>query len=426
MPPATMDETRTLAERVRAALLDCFSPDELKVFVADRLDVQLPWVTPDRNFAVVVFELVEWARRNGKLSLLLTAAAERVPGRPILSELRDESLGTGGRRPGSPIGRSQVRDAVVRFAERFRQRQRSVRLLEAYKTLHDILHELEGYQDTINRAVSAARGGAPGPDPVSVVDQLRDWAAAAREWAEQTKAPRQHRPWVQELDRSVEVVAETLTDTGPPPATTDPQSAENEARSGKTDSRSDVVNRAVERLANLPAERQSGLNDLLIETLADFESNDLQQPLTQVLDAVRATSGSATFEERLTAFQTAVQLVADRSRDHDLCQKVSDNLIQACRLTVVTRDKLTNWSDVCAWLNQLALYRPADLRAKRTAESANRFNEATPADATTAFRRLEERFVDLFYFTDKALLADTQRLVATADALSAHLDGMVI
>ena len=209
-----------------------------------------------------------------------------------------------------------------------------------------------------------------------------------------------------------------MTEPGPQPADPDPHS-------GTADARSDV-NRAVECLANLPAERQSGLNDLLIETLADFESNDLQQPLAEVLDAVRAASGGTAFEERLTAFQAAVQLVADRSRDHDLCQKVSDNLIQAYRLTVVTRDKLTNWSDVCAWLNQLAVYRPADQRAKRTAESANRFNEASAAESTAAFRRLEERFADLFYFTDKALLADTQKLVATADALSAHLDGMVI
>jgi hypothetical protein len=169
------------------------------------------------------------------------------------------------------------------------------------------------------------------------------------------------------------------------------------------------------------------LNDLLIETLAEFESNDLQQPLTEVLDAVRAAGGGAAFEERLTAFQAAVQAVAERSRDHDLCQKVSDVLIQAARLTVVTADKLTDWPDVGGWLNKLAGYRPADQRAKRTAESVKRFNEApTPAEATAAFRRLEERFADLFYFTDKSLLADTQRLVSTADALSAHLDGMVI
>jgi hypothetical protein len=193
-----------------------------------------------------------------------------------------------------------------------------------------------------------------------------------------------------------------------------------------TDPQSDVVNRAVERLANLPAERQSGLNDLLIETLADFQTDELQQPLAGVLDAVRTAGGGAAFEERLTAFQAAVQAVADRSRDHDLCQKVSDTLIQACRLTVVTADKVTDWTNASVWLNQLAGYRPADQRAKRTAESAKRFNEAaSPAEATAAFRRLEERFADLFYFTDKALLADTQKLVTSADSLSALLDGML-
>jgi len=66
MTPATLDETRTLPERVRAALLDCFSPDDLKILVSDRLDVQLQWVTPDRPFTVVVFELIEWVRRSGK------------------------------------------------------------------------------------------------------------------------------------------------------------------------------------------------------------------------------------------------------------------------------------------------------------------------------------------------------------------------
>jgi hypothetical protein len=405
MPPATIDETRTLAERVRAALLECFSPDDLRILVSDRLDVQLQWVTPDRPFTVVVFDLVEWTRRNGKFCELLAAAAERVPGKPILAELCAECWSGVGRKPTSPAAKGILRDAVVQFAERFRVRQRSVRLLEAYKSLHDILHELEGYQDTINRAVAAARGGPPGPDPESVVDELRDWATAAADWAEKTRRPDRHRPWVQDLGRSVEVVAGALSGT-------DPQS--------------DVVNRAVERLANLPAERQSGLNDLLIETLADFQTDELQQPLAGVLDAVRTAGGGAAFEERLTAFQAAVQAVADRSRDHDLCQKVSDTLIQACRLTVVTADKVTDWTNASVWLNQLAGYRPADQRAKRTAESAKRFNEAaSPAEATAAFRRLEERFADLFYFTDKALLADTQKLVTSADSLSALLDGML-
>jgi hypothetical protein len=405
MPPATIDDKRTLAERVRTALLDCFSPDDLRMLVSDRLEVKLQWVTPDRSFAVVVFDLVEWTRRNGKFCELLAAAAERVPGQPILAALRDECRSGGGRRPASPAAKEVLRDAVVQFAERFRVRQRNVRLLEAYKSLHDILHELEGYEDTINRAVAAAGGGPPGPDPESVVDQLRDWATAAVDWAEKTRRPDRHRPWVQDLGRSVEVVAGALYGT-------DPQS--------------DVVNRAVERLANLTAERQSGLNDLLIETLADFQTDELQQPLAGVLDAVRTAGGGAAFEERLTAFQVAVQAVADRSRDHDLCQKVSDVMIQAARLTVVTADKLTDWADVGGWLNKLAGYRPTDQRAKRTAESVKRFNEApNPAEATAAFRRLEERFADLFYFTDKSLLADTQRLVSTADALSAHLDGML-
>jgi hypothetical protein len=210
---------------------------------------------------------------------------------------------------------------------------------------------------------------------------------------------------VQELERNVDVVAGALTGTDP---------------------KSEAVNRAVECLANLPAARQSMLNDLLVETLADFETDDLQQPLAGVLDAVRATGGTAAFEERLTAFQAAVRAVVERSRDHDLCQKVSDVLIQAAKQTVVTRDKLTDWADVRGWLTQLAGYRPTDQRAKRTAESATKFDAATaPADAAAAFRRLEERFADLFYNTDKALLADTQRLVSTADALSAHLDGML-
>src|SRR5262245_22054217 len=241
MPPATMDDTRTLAERARAALLDCFSPDDLRMLVSDRLEIKLQWVTPDRPFAVVVFELVEWTRMNGKFCELLAAAAERVPGKPVLAELCRECRGGGGRRPRSPTD-DNLPKAIVQFAERFKQRQRSVRFLEAYKSLHDVLHELEGFQDDVNRAVAAARGGPPGPDPEGIIDQLRDWSAAATDWAEKTRRPDRHRPWVQDLARSVEVVAAAL-------AGTDPQS--------------DVVNRAIERLANLPAERQSGLNDLL-------------------------------------------------------------------------------------------------------------------------------------------------------------------
>jgi hypothetical protein len=417
MPPATLDQTRTLAERSRDALLESFSASDLLMLVGDRLRINLDEVVNrNQEHNAVVFDLVRWALRKGRLCELLSAAADRVPGKPILAALCSECVSGSSGTPQSAAERARLRDAVVRFAERFRQRQRSVRLLEAYKSLHDILHELEGFQDTINRAVAAARGGPAGPDAESVVDQLRDWAAAAAEWAKQTRAPQIHRKWTRSFDEHVEVIAKALTGSGPLPA---------DFNSATTGSRSDV-NRAVECLANLPAERQSGLNDLLIETLADFQSNDLQQPLAEVLDAVWATSGGAAFEDRLTAFNAAVQAVADRSRDHDFCQKVSDILIQACQLTVVTADKVTAWADVCNWLNQLAGYRPTDQRVKRTAESAKRFDEATtPAEATVAFRRLEERFADLFYVTDKSLLADTQRLVSTADALSAHLDGML-
>jgi hypothetical protein len=406
MPPATMHETQTLTERVRDALLDAFTVSDLTILLSDRLGTTLDdVVNRNQGNRAVVFDLVQWALRQRRLCELLAVAAERVPGRPILADLCSECRVLPPTDATTPIDDDRLREAVVLFAERFRQRKRSVRWLEAYKSLHDVLHELEEFQDSIHRAVAASRGGPPGPDPEGVADQLRDWAATARDRADQTKRPDRHRPWVQELGRSVDVVALALTGAAPP---------------------ADVVDRAVERLANLPPERQSGLNDLLIDTLADFNTDDLQQPLAQVLDAVRAARGGDEFERRLTEFQEAVKTVADRSRDHDLCQRVSDVLIQAFRLNVVTIDKITDWTEARAWLNELAGYRPNDLRTQRTAESANKFDQANAGpEATAAFRRLEERFADLFSFTDKALLADTQRLVSTADALSGHLDGVL-
>lgn len=71
---------------LHAALLGTFTPDSLRQMVAFHLDESLDAIAGGPNFSAVVFALLDWAQRHGRLPELLAGAHAAVPGNARLTD----------------------------------------------------------------------------------------------------------------------------------------------------------------------------------------------------------------------------------------------------------------------------------------------------------------------------------------------------
>jgi hypothetical protein len=94
-------------------------------------------------------------------------------------------------------------------------------------------------------------------------------------------------------------------------------------------------------------------------------------------------------------------------------------------LSEVTPEALAPWPEIKAGLQEIADRRPNEPQATRLAESVRLFEASAAASdrrrAAQVFNRLRERFNDLFFHTDKALLDVTRDLLVAAQLLDAIL-----
>src|SRR5262249_20292570 len=155
--------TSELRKLLQDVLTQAFNRNELFQLATVRLDF------PEAQFADLVnfdnpgkqiaFDLVEAANRRGYVEQLVRAVEVERPG-SCFGVTMVEPFGLAPAQPGRPAPPSRpgpVRDAVIRFNERFQQRQKLFRYLNAYKQLHDLLHELQDFQEKIRSAPAAAR-----------------------------------------------------------------------------------------------------------------------------------------------------------------------------------------------------------------------------------------------------------------------------
>ena len=305
-----------------------------------------------------------------------------------------------------------VHDAVVRFNERFQDRQRQLGYLNANKQLHDLLHDLQDFQPQLESTIAAIRRpSADPPDPDAVTDPLKIWIEDGEKSVNGTEFPNVPKRWLGRFAKAVgDIKAEILK---PDPATID---------GAKLD-------RAVEILAHLPAAEQPAQNARLVECAMRLGTDDLVDLMDRVLIEMSKSglAGAKTdqLREEVGAFRVLCRGLADLIADHNRCQDVDGALSEADGLPEVTPGLLSQWAEIKAWLQEIAGRRPGDLRANRPPESARQFEEATAAGdkprAAKSFERLRERFRDLFFNTDKALLKMTQDLLASARTLDAIL-----
>jgi hypothetical protein len=69
------------------ALLSAFDSSTLRIMVRTELDEELDTIASGSNLGAVVFELITWAQRTGRLDALLDGALNAVPGSPDLQAL---------------------------------------------------------------------------------------------------------------------------------------------------------------------------------------------------------------------------------------------------------------------------------------------------------------------------------------------------
>jgi hypothetical protein len=299
-----------------------------------------------------------------------------------------------------PPDADQVRKRIIEFGTVLRERLVWFKYLNAYKTLHDVLHKLHDMQEAIVQAVDRF-GGQPN-NPVelqNIVNVLEDELVADASAANQnTEDPADAGQWLAMFAREVKNLRAALH-----PADLD------------------ALDRAVQALGALP-NRQAELNKKLVRSARRLLGDDLVERMDGILAGLGQIPEGAELQAMMTHFRALCQQLAGLTMDHDACQEVETSLAVAGGLGKVTHDEVFGWPNVLASLLRIAARRPSDPKAARVAEYARTFKAAAdPSAAAGPFALLREQFARLFAKTDEDLLKVTDKLVQVAALLDARL-----
>src|SRR5262249_27615487 len=144
--------TSTQREKLQDCLMLAFDAKGLLQFATVRLvfdDVRFAdavnFNQPARD---VAFDLIKVAVEHGYIKQLVLALRDERPNLPqAVALVADFGVAPGG--GGAPATNeipTTVRDSVIRFNDRFQQRRKQFAYLNAYKQLHDLLHDLHDFQ----------------------------------------------------------------------------------------------------------------------------------------------------------------------------------------------------------------------------------------------------------------------------------------
>lgn len=417
-----MQVMNALTSAQRLSLEDCiksaFDAAGMRQFATVRLAFEDVKFADEVNFdsaeSKIAFDLVEVALQHGHLRDLVVELRDVRPGVPEIVALA-AALGLPARVGGAAATREipdAVREAVIRFNERFRDRRKLFGFLNAYKQLHDVLHDLHDFRAQIETVAAAVRHSPEdAPDPTAVTDPLTDWVARGKESARRTQFPNAPSKWIARFEKAVTDLSAELTKTDA--ATID----------------GPKLDRAVEILAHLPVDEQKDLNARLVECAMQLDTDELVDQMDRILMELSQAGAAGPLTEELRAgvgpFRALCRGLSVLIDDHNDCQEVDGALREAAGLPEITPDRLSEWAEIKAWLQKIAERHPDDLRATRTSQSTAQFEQASAAGdkkrTAQVFTRLQERFDDLFLNTDKALLEVTRDLLAAAEVLDATL-----
>lgn len=141
-------------------LVTAFSRSELTILVRVKLNVDLAAeVSTDDAWRNVAYDLIDTLDRRGQAIDLIRAIREERPRDTTLISFCDPLLSqTNG--AAQQIPTDALRKAVAAFNNVFGERIEYFKYLNAYKVLHDVLHELQSFHFENRGSRGRAKGGS--------------------------------------------------------------------------------------------------------------------------------------------------------------------------------------------------------------------------------------------------------------------------
>ena len=371
-----------------------FSRSDLTFLVRTKLEMVLDeTVSTDDGWKNVAFNLINSLNREQRTIELIRAIREARPKDTTLIAFCDPLLAQADREA-QQASAVALRKAVAAFNDGFQERNEYFKYLNAYKELHDVLHDLQSFHPTIAAAVAERKADPSRPLADDVAFFLEDKVKSVSESVKDIEFPDRPPAWIAKLVTAVEVI-----------------------------NGSDVkkMPRRVELLKTLPSEGLGPLNDKLFESASHLKPRQLVSSLKDILTAL-GTDGNpamANLRGEVEDFRSLCLELGELIKAHNLCQRIDDSLHEAAGLPSVTPEELSDWGVAKKSLEELASQRKNDRRVQRTNEAAKLFEAANQGQA---FHTLIDRFDNLFMETDKALLKVTNKLPHKAMALHNALE----
>ncbi len=372
-------------KRLREALLKFFPrPSDIRMVLNDSLGQTLEQVAGGENYTDVVFELVEWLWRDleGRLKPFLEEAKINCKAStPELVAIAD-SLAYIFEPPSYSL-----HETIQTFLTNIESRRELFSYLNAYKEMHEVLHEISLSRLRFCAAVNARLLAPEEPLAVDIGDSLSDWASRASQANNDTEFPDKPPAWIAKLSDS------TCKLSGAEP------------KQWET---------ALEQLQNIPRREMSRLNDKLIDNAQRLHSEELIEDLNAILDAAKAEQRSSKvieIESRVSRFRDLCVQLVQLVKAHNLCQEADDFLREAAGLNTVTAKSLMEWSDINENLCDVDSICPSNFRVSRTLDAARKFGSTEDeAQATSDFAVMKSLFNDMFHEMDRDLLKTLNRI----------------
>lgn len=352
----------------------------------------------------VFFALLEWLEHRGRTVVFLQAVlADRQ-----IAELTQvcnsllSSLGTVGTvQPVQPIDANKVTALVVEFRTAFKIRFEWVKCMNAYKRLHDALHDLGAMQSAIEQAAGQFKKDVNSSIQLqTLVDTLEDdLVAEAADANKETEEADDNRVWIDSFALAVKNLRASLT---PPDF--------------------EKIEQAVAALKSLPQSQQAGLNEEILACARRLKAEELVALMDGVITGLGQIPNATDLQASMTRFRTLCQQLGGFIADHNACQKVDTSFGAVVDASQATADRVFQWPNLLAALLRISARRPNDPKAKRVGEYARAFDQAVDAkSAATSFALLRPQFQRMFMQTDKDLLEITTGLVNEATLLDSKL-----
>lgn len=387
-----------LIEDVRACLNSAFTVQEMEELVrlelpeGEKLVPDIVWGDSGKTIAL---NLVVLAGRKGILPELVEAMVKLQPRRSDIADLpalvRSALANVGSKpKPADELG-----EAVAELTREFQQKNELFQYLNAYKELHEILHELQDYFPKIEATAEARKANPSLSLAQDVVEFLTEHVKGASDSVKEIEFPERPPAWIAEFSIAVDAIL----------------------RSDAT------MTRRMARMKKLPSDNLAALNEKLVENSSRLEPKKWVASLNGILAHLGPTGDGAAAKLRgeVEVFRDTCSKFDELIDTHNSCQNIDRYLQEAKGLASVAPKDLLEWDTIKESLDELASRRKSDMRVQRTGEAAR---SCDADNQPQALRDLTRLFDDLFMETDKALLKVTTKLLIKRVALQKALEAL--